>query len=93
MPTITKSLGAIYEDGVLRLDEPVELERRARVRVRIEIPDAPEERTSQTVVDLRGRRLAPDKVALFTRIQALRERTPPVDFSLTDALREIREND
>ncbi len=39
---MTKTVEAIYEDGVLKLQEPVDLHRKTRVRVIIEIPEVPE---------------------------------------------------
>ncbi|HEX4961521.1 MAG TPA: antitoxin family protein [Thermoanaerobaculia bacterium] len=92
MAMMTKSVNAIYEDGVLRLEEPVELEKRSRVRVRIEIPDTPQEGSSRGEVERRRLHLAPGKRALFDRIRALREKAPPVEFDIVETLRKFREH-
>ena len=36
---MTRTVDAIYEDGLLRLEEPVDLRERTQVRVRIELPE------------------------------------------------------
>jgi predicted DNA-binding antitoxin AbrB/MazE fold protein len=92
MTMMPKPVNAIYEDGVLRLEEPVELEKKTRARVRIEIPDAPQESSSKDEIERRRLDLAPGKRALFDRVRALREKTPPVGFNIVEALREFREN-
>lgn len=91
MATMTKPLNAIYEDGVLRLEEPVAIEKRTRVRVRIEIPDPPREISPRDEVERRRLRLSPEKRALFDRIRTLRDKTPPVEFNIVETLREFRE--
>lgn len=92
MTMMPKPVNAIYEDGVLRLEEPVELKKKTRVRVQIEVPDTPQESSSRDDVERRRLHLAPGKRALFDRIRALREKTPVVGFNIVDALREFREN-
>jgi predicted DNA-binding antitoxin AbrB/MazE fold protein len=36
---MTRTLQAIYEGGVLKLEEPIGLDERTRVRITIELPD------------------------------------------------------
>ncbi|MCP4655383.1 MAG: antitoxin family protein [bacterium] len=36
---LTKTVGAIYEDGILKLEESMELAEKTRLRVIIELPD------------------------------------------------------
>jgi predicted DNA-binding antitoxin AbrB/MazE fold protein len=45
---VTKTMEAIYENGLLELAEPIPLQGRARVRVSIELPD-PRPDASQSV--------------------------------------------
>jgi predicted DNA-binding antitoxin AbrB/MazE fold protein len=39
---MTKQIEAVYENGVLRPDEPLDLKPNTRVRVTIQTPDAPQ---------------------------------------------------
>ncbi len=86
---IMKTVEATYEDGVLTLDEPVDLATRSRVRVQIEIPVA---RNRTTGSDLASRRLAlpPEKRDLLERVRRLRDEIPRVDFDIVGALRDMR---
>jgi predicted DNA-binding antitoxin AbrB/MazE fold protein len=87
---ITKTINAIYEDGTLKLEEPVDLTARSRVRVRIEIPSS----DSGTDPGLESRRgaLPAEKRELLERVRTLRDSTPKVGFDIVDALRDMREN-
>ncbi len=88
---LTKTIAATYEDGVLRLDEPVDLARRSRVRVRIEIP-APDDHASDADVASRRLALSPEKRELLDRVRRLRDRIPRTGSDIVRALRDIREN-
>ncbi len=88
---MTKTIEATYEDGILKLDEPVDLAGRSRVRVQIEIP-TPDDHSPDA--DLTSRRLAlsPEKRELLERVRRLRDRIPRTDFDIVTALRDIREH-
>ena len=88
---VTKTVDATYEDGVLKLDEPVDLARRSRVRVQIEIPLS-DDRVSEPFAADERHALSPERRELLRRVRALRDKIPRVDFDIVEALREIREH-
>ena len=88
---ITKTVEATYEDGVLTLDEPVDLAGRRRVRVQIEIP-LPDDNLPESGSETREPALSPERRELLQRIRTLRDKIPRVDFDIVEALREIREH-
>ncbi len=88
---ITKTIAATYEKGVLKLDEPVDLATRSRVRVKIEIPE-PERPAAEAPREAGKLALSPEKRALLERVRGLRDRIPRLDFDIVGALRDIREN-
>ncbi len=88
---ITKTVEATYEEGVLKLDEPVALATRSRVRVKIEIPE-PERLASDARLEGGKLALSPEKRELLERVRRLRDRIPRLDFDIVGALRDIREN-
>ena len=104
---MTKTLDAIYEDGILKLEEPVHLKGRTRVRVSIEIPDdeQPDRHpTAESSSDLgenvsaegdledRIPRMSAESRALYQEFCALQKKMPQVDFDIVETLREFREN-
>lgn len=88
---ITKTVGATYEKGVLKLDEPVDLATSSRVRVKIEIPE-PERPAADARRQGETLALSPEKRDLLERVRRLRDRIPLLDFDIVGALRDIREN-
>lgn len=87
------TMDAIYEDGVLRLEEPVELENRTRVRVRIEIPEpVAEQALPMRESDRRRSVMTPENMALFDQVRSLREKMGPIDLDIVEELRDIREH-
>ncbi len=86
----TKTVDAVYEDGILRLAETIDIAARSHVRVRIEIPSSGEATGSH--LEERRRALPPDKRELLDRVRGLRDRTPRVGFNIVEALREMREH-
>ena len=88
---ITKTVEATYEDGVLTLDEPVDLAWRSRVRVQIEIP-LPGDGLPESGAEAREPALSPESRELLQRVRTLRDKIPRVGFDIVEALREIREH-
>lgn len=89
----TTTMDAIYEDGVLRLEEPMDLENRTRVRVRIEIPEPIAEGVlPMRESDRRRSAMTPANRDLFDRVRSLREKMGPIDMDIVEELRDIREH-
>jgi len=100
---VTKTMEAIYENGLLELSEPIPLQGRARVRVAIELPDAsPDlaqvtsppsagaESKRQGVLRRRLSKMSPENHALYEKVAALREKIGPLDLDVVEVLRELR---
>ena len=95
---MTKTMDAIYENGLLELAEPIPLPGRTRVRVAIELPDAqvtssPDagaESRRQSALRRRLAKMSPENHALYKKVEALREKIGPLDFDVVEALRELR---
>jgi predicted DNA-binding antitoxin AbrB/MazE fold protein len=88
---ITKTVEATYEDGVLTLDEPVDLAGKSRVRVQIEIP-LPDDDLPESGAEPRRLALSSERRELLQRVRTLRDKIPRMDFDIVEALREIREH-
>lgn len=105
---MTKTMEAIYENGLLELAEPIPLQGRARVRVAIEFPDprpdppqpvgqaksspSASAAAHQSAFRRRAAKMSPENLALYEKVEALREKIGPLDFNVVEALRELREH-
>jgi hypothetical protein len=106
---VTKTMEAIYENGLLELAEPIPLQGRARVRVVIELPDprpnlpqpfgqatsspsAGSKASPQSALQRRTAKMSPENLALYKKVEALREKIGPLDFDVVENLRELRDD-